>query len=204
MPVSWPFTRKRTNIPTLQNLANQKALSAVQQKYGRMGRHSKVANVLFPNEGYHDPFEIERKQLSQKFLEEGQKKAQSITESQKEGIIAWANELKNKIDNVNINGQRGGGKINIDVPESITKVLLFVIGLGLLGCVVFAVFVDIAIVIAGGEAAGLSSILLNNSLLFMNISPPATRREPETFVTVNPIKHSAPTHYRRSRRNTRA
>ena len=206
MPWSWPFTRKRTNTRSPQEIANQRALSEVQQKYGRMGRHSKVANVLFPNEGYHDPFEIERKQLSKKFLEEAQLTAQSITKSDRQEVINWANELKQKVNNSNIRGGGSNGSINMDIPLKIVSVLLFIIGLGLLAGVVFAVMADIAIAISGGEMPGLTLLMLNNSLSLMNISGTTSymSRPEEPVITVNPVTGLAPTPYRRSRRNRRA
>jgi hypothetical protein len=204
--MSWLFTRKRTNTRTPQEIANQRALSEVQYKYGRMGRHSKVANVLFPNEGYHDPFEIERKQLSKKFLEEAQLTAQSITTSEREGVINWANELKHKFQGSISGGGGNSGSINMDIPLYIIKVLLFIIGLGLLSGVVFAVFVDLAVAIASGEVPGLSFFMLNNSLSLMNISWAThhTPRREEPVITVNPLKKPQSTPYRSSRRNRRA
>ena len=89
-----------------------------------MGHHSKVANVLHPNEGYHDPFEIERKQLAKTFLEEGQKEAEKITKGQKQEIIDWASELKEKLNNTKKFNQRGGGNkysITMDIPIFIGK-----------------------------------------------------------------------------------
>ena len=199
MPFSWPFTRKKLNTRTPAEIANQKALSEVQKKYGRMGRHSKVANVLRPNEGYHDPFEIERKQLAKTFLEEGQKEAEKITKGQKQKIIDWASELKEKLNTAKKFNQRGGENkysITMDIPIFIGKALLFIIGLGLLACGIVAVFAEIAFVISGGGGGtgvigpGLSLLLVSQSLSMMsmpNFMRPYTNNKPNIVVVNNPM-----------------
>ena len=164
-----------------------------------MGHHSKVANVLHPNEGYHDPFEIERKQLAKTFLEEGQKEAEKITKGQKQEIIDWASELKEKLNTAKKFNQRGGENkysITMDIPIFIGKALLFIIGLGLLACGIVAVFAEIAFVISGGGGSsgsgpGLSLLLVSQSLSMMSMPslmrPYNNNNKPNIVVVNNPM-----------------
>ena len=209
MPLSWPFTRKKVNTRSQEEIANQIALSQVQKKYGRVAPHFKVANIMRPNEGKHDPFEIERKELARIFLEEGQKKAERITQGQKEDVIAWATELKEKL--THLNGQRGGGNgdsVNMSIPAYIGQILLFIIGLGLIACSFFIVFLDIANAMSGGQSPGLSSLAFSQAIHLMNLSRPSL----PSVVTANPVSRyyennrSRPSYgsRRKNRRNRRA
>lgn len=212
----WPFTRKVK--PTANHspewYANQKALAEVRKKYGRVAHHSRVANVLRPEEGLHDPFAIERKELAQKFLEEAPKKAQKFTSNEKQALMEWGQQLKMAINEEN-SLQRGGGNssgfINLPIPMLIGKILLYVIGFALLAMTVAAVFVDIAVAFTsdpGSSNPFVSALLFNQacSLMFGQSTFATSSGEyQEDVSTANPAYSAQQPAYnsRRSRRNNR-
>jgi hypothetical protein len=194
--MSWFFSRKVKNTRSPERIANQMALASVQKKYGRVAQHSKVANVMRPNEGYHDPFAIERKQLAQKFLDKAPKKAASFTSEEKQGLIDWVKELKQAAKENQNRGFSGGGSISTNVPTAIVTILCFIVGIGLLAISIGAVFLDIAGAFAGGSSF-LSMALFSESLNIMGFSERPSNNS--KYVGTNNPMYSART--RKNRRN---
>ena len=169
----WPFTRKTKPVAnhSPEWYANQKALAEVRKKYGRVAPHSRVANVMRPEEGLHDPFAIERKQLAKKFLEEVPKKVQSFTSTEKNALIEWGQQLQVALHEEK-NRSKGSGKnienrfITLPIPIIIVKILLFVIGFALLAMTVATIFLDIALVFmnnSDGSNPFMSVLLFNQA-----------------------------------------
>ena len=206
----WPFTRK---VKPAANhspewYANQKALAEVRKKYGRVATHSRVANVLRPEEGLHDPFAVERKKLAQKFLEEAPKKAEKFTSNEKQALMEWGQHLKMALNEEN-RLQRGGGNMNdfihLPIPVLIGKILLYVIGFALLAMTVAAVFVDIAVTFSGNSPNSdnpfLSAILFNQACNLMFTTHTTNNSEQNSVVTNNPVSHTSSSY--KTRKNNR-
>jgi hypothetical protein len=185
--MAWWFTRKNApkNGRSKSARANQMALATVQGRYGRRGTHARVANVLGEAAGegfsYHDEFNVDRKKLAKELAEKMEKKEKSFTQSQREGLMKFAKELKEQVDEDSSKGQRGGGNITMEIPRPIAKILLFAIGLFLLAGGVFFLLVEMALT---GEGAA-SASMVDMSLIYMGITTPPPE---QGQYTENPLR----------------
>lgn len=171
------FTRKANNKPKNNRSANNKAAYQaeweVRSKYGR-GAHSRVANVLRPNEGPHNYVAKEKQRLEAYYKKIYASKLATITPSHKQGLIDIGKQIQEKLGAAAAAG--GGGSdsdsINISIPRVLGKVLLFAIGLALLALALGAIFIDLALASNGSGGPGVSSLMFMQSASFMGLGRP--------------------------------
>lgn len=173
------FTRKAKNSPLPKNTQssnNKAAFRAeweVRSKFGR-GAHSRVANVLKPEEGPHNHVAKERARLEAFYKKQYASKLATITPSHKQGLIDIGKQIQEKLGSAAAaGGGSGPDTINISIPKVIAKVLLFAIGLALLALTIGAIFIDVLLSAnGGGSSGGLTSLIALQSFTFMGIGRP--------------------------------
>lgn len=174
-------TRKANKAPAMtpenaEKMAAMQAKYEVQGKYGR-GAHSRVANVLRPQEGPHNIVAKEQKALQEKYRLQYLRKINKITNSDKIGLLEFAKKLQLQVkqhahfggaynDRYNERNSSRNKSIVLEVPFAIAKILLFAIGVALL---VFAIGASIADTLFLGNS-GIGSAISMSAYGLMGLS----------------------------------